>query len=223
LLTWLPLLAFLAVGCAPANYGKSAYGTDGYSLKNAHASPPSLMVAHKVERPLYLVLDPGKVKDTWELQTYQCEVGGAGCEHFKLTDFHEFVRRDLKHAMEAYFARVEVVDSASAIPPGESVVADVKVDAIKMRPMVTGILTHVFIQMTWGFALRPSEATEYTYSFAGTAESNDSYPTFEAGCGQLVENAIPAMLKKWVEEGGIDALAKPSKAPKTKAKGPASI
>jgi len=61
--------------------------------------------------------------------------------------------------------------------------------------------------MTWGFAMRRSDQPDYAYSFAGTASSNDSYPTFEAGCAQLIENAIPAMLKKWVEQGGIDALA----------------
>jgi hypothetical protein len=32
------------------------------------------------------------------------------------------------------------------------------------------------------------------------------HPTFEAGCAQLVENAIPGMLKKWTESGGIEAL-----------------
>jgi hypothetical protein len=57
-----------------------------------------------------------------------------------------------------------------------------------------------------GFALRGSDQQEYDYSFAGTATSNDTYPTFEAGCAQLVENAIPAMPKKWTESGGIEAL-----------------
>ena len=69
-----------------------------------------------------------------------------------------------------------------------------------------GYLTHQLIEMTWGFALRGSNHQEYAYSFAGTAASNDSYPTFEAGCAQLVENAIPAMLKKWTESGGIEML-----------------
>jgi hypothetical protein len=175
-------------------------------MKNVHATPASLMVVQKISRPLYIVLDGAKVKDTWDIETAACALNGPGCERFKLTDVQEFVRRDLRKAMEAYFSRVEVVDSKGAIPAIDHVVGDVKIDAITLREMVTGALTHVFIQMTWGFALRRSEATEYSYSFAGTAESQDSYPTFEAGCAQLVENAIPAMLKKWVEDGGINAL-----------------
>jgi hypothetical protein len=36
--------------------------------------------------------------------------------------------------------------------------------------------------------------------------SGDSYPTFEVGCAQLIEEAIPAMLKKRTEDGGSEAL-----------------
>lgn len=69
------------------------------------------------------------------------------------------------------------------------------------------MLTYVLIEMTWGFAMRKHDEDEYRYSFAGTAASNDSYPTFEAGLAQLVENAIPSMLKKWTEsEGGMQAF-----------------
>lgn len=200
-------LLLLTAGCATGNYRRSVYGTaGGYSLRNAHPTPPSLMVAHKIQRPLYIVLDAGKVKDTWTLETASCATGGAGCERFNLIDFQEFVRRDLRAAMANYFERVEVVDSAQALPTTPHVVADVKVDAIKLDALVRGYLTYQLIELTWGFALRGSDQQEYAYSFAGTATSNDSYPTFEAGCAQLVENAIPAMLKKWTENGGIEAL-----------------
>ena len=208
----LAVFALLAVGSA-GNYGKSVNGTaGGYSMTNVHAKPMSLMVARKVERPLYIVLDATKVKDTWPLETSACATGGMGCEHFNLMEVQQFVRRDLKAAMESYFSRVEVVDSAQALPSTPHVVAEVKVDDIRLNSLVRGAQTHVLIQMTWGFALRGSEQADYAYSFAGTAESNDSYPTFEAGCAQLVENAIPAMLKKWTESGGIEAL----RTPKTK-------
>ncbi len=207
----LPRFAFalvaLTVGCATGNYSRSVYGTaGGYSMRNVHPTPPSLMVARKIQRPLYIVLDASKVKDTWPLETASCATGTAGCERFKLIDFQEFVRRDLRSAMMNYFERVEVVDSAQALPPTPHVVADVKVDAIRLNALVRGYLTYQLIEMTWGFALRGSDQQEYAYSFAGTAASNDSYPTFEAGCAQLVENAIPAMLKKWTENGGIEAL-----------------
>jgi hypothetical protein len=197
----------LTAGCATGNYTRSVYGTaGGYSMRNVHPTPPSLMVARKIQRPLYIVLDTSKLKDTWQLETAACATGAGGCEHFNLLDFQEFVRRDLRTAMTNYFSRVEVVDSAQALPNTPHVVADVKVDNIRLNALVRGSLTYQLIEMTWGFALRGSDQQEYAYSFAGTSTSNDSYPTFEAGCAQLVENAIPAMLKKWTEGGGIEAL-----------------
>ena len=198
----------LTAGCAGSgNYTRSVYGTvGGYSMRNVHATPPSLMVAHKIQRPLYIVLDTSKVKDSWPLETAACATGASGCERFNLTELQEFVRRDLRAAMANYFSRVEVVESPQALPATPHVVADVKVDDIRLNALVRGYLTYQLIEMTWGFALRGSDQQEYAYSFAGTASSNDSYPTFEAGCAQLVENAIPAMLKKWTEGGGIEAL-----------------
>lgn len=198
----------LTFGCAgPGNYTRSVNGTvGGYSMKNVHATPPSLMVARKIQRPLYIVLDATKVKDTWPIETAACATRSMGCEHFNLMDVQEFVRRDLSAAMQNYFSRVEVVTSQEALPKTPHVVADVKIDDIRLNALVRGQLTYQIIEMTWGFAMRGSDQQEYAYSFAGTSASNDSYPTFEAGCAQLVENAIPAMLKKWTENGGIEAL-----------------
>jgi hypothetical protein len=197
----------LAFGCATGNYTRSVNGTvGGYSMRNVHSTPPSLMVARKINRPLFIVVDASKVKDTWTLATAPCAMGAANCEHFKLMDFQEFVRRDLRAAMTNYFSRVEVIDAGQPLPTTPHVVADVKVDDVRLNALVRGYLTYNLIEMTWGFALRGSDQQEYAYSFAGTATSNDSYPTFEAGCAQLVENAIPAMLKKWTENGGIEAL-----------------
>lgn len=199
------LLAAALAACGGSNYGTEA----GYSLKNAQAKPASLLIARKVDRPLYIVLDPARVKDTWELATPSCAVpSGVACEHFKLFNVHEFVRRDLKSAMENYFTRVEIAAPGQAPPSGPHVVADVKIDDIKLRDAVTSRLTYTLIEMTWGFALRRGEDNDYTYSFSGTAASSESYPTFEVGCGQLIENAIPAMLKKWTESGGIEQLRK---------------
>lgn len=206
----LALLPALLSACAVGgNYTRSVAGTvGGYSLANANAKPISLMVARKIQRPLYLVLDPARVKDTWQLKTAACATGGSGCEQFNLMQVQTFVRRDLKAAMENYFTRVEIVDSAQALPPATTayVVGDIKVDEIKLNSLQRGYLAYVLIEMNWGFALRASEHTDYDYSFAGLAQSNDSYPTFEAGLATLIENAIPAMLKKWTEGGGIEVL-----------------
>lgn len=205
-----PLVAslVLALSACATKGPRSAYGTvGGYSMTNAHPKPLSLMVANKIDRPLYIVLNPTKVKDTWTLSS--CAAPTSSCGQFDLMNVQEFVRRDLKATMENYFTRVEIVDPAKALPETPHVVADVKVDDIRLNFLVRGMLTHVLIEMSWGFALRESDQDEYAYSFAGTATSNDSYPNFETGCAQMIENAIPAMLKKWTEEGGFDAMRAP--------------
>lgn len=195
-------------GPTTSNYGRSVNGTTGYSMLNVHAKPPSLLVARKVERPLYLVVDSARVKDRWTLSTAPCATSSPGCEHAELTEFQEFVRRDLKAALASYFTTVEVVDSIASLPETPYAVADVKIDDIRLDAQVRGMLTYEIIEMTWSFALRTSEQQDYAFSFAGTSRSNDSYPTFEAGCGQLVENAVAGMLQKWTEAGGPSALAR---------------
>jgi hypothetical protein len=196
----------------PANYGKSAFGTQGgYSLKNASPKPANLLVARKIERPLYIVLDASRVKDVVPVATAACEIDAMGCERFNVFDAQTFVTRDLKQAMEVYFARVQVVPAGQPLPPGPAVVAEVKVDAFRLRALPRGSVTYQIIEMTWGFALRRTEDADFVYSFAGTATSADSYPTFEAGLGQLVEDAIPGMLKKWTEGGGVEALRQNAK------------
>ena len=200
-------LAPFTAGCGGGNYTRSVYGTSGgYSLKNAKPKPISLMVARKIDRPLYIVLDPAKVRDKWTIDTSACATGSSGCEHFQLMDAQAFVTRDLKASLSDFFSRVEVVAPGQPLPATPHVVADVKIDDIKIHELVRGMLTFAIIQMSWGFAMRKNEKKDYAYSFAGASESNDSYPTFEAGLGQMIENAIPSMLKKWTESGGVEAL-----------------
>ena len=91
-------------------------------------------------------------------------------------------------------------------PEGPHVIADVKVDEIKLRSVQRGMLTHVFIDMTWGIAMRRSEDADYVFSYAATSSSNDTYPTFEAGLVQLVENSLGEMTKKWTESEGFERL-----------------
>jgi hypothetical protein len=159
----------------------------------------SLLVAKKMQRPLYLVLEPARVKDSWEMS------GSSGT--FTLKEFQTFVRRDLKQAMAGYFERVEIVTSGDQIPPGAPhVIGDVKVDKVALHDLNAGRLTYTAIEMTWSFALRPSERAEYAFSFGGTATSSESYPTFEVGCAQMIESAIAGMLDKWTDKGALETF-----------------
>lgn len=184
-----------------------------YSMANVQAKPPSLMVAQKIQRPLYLVLDASRVPDTWDMKEASSFNPKDGPQ-FKLQDFQKFVTRDLKDAMGAYFTRVEVVKAGDPLPTEPHVVGDVKVDRVQLHSVPTGRLVYTLIEMTWGFGLRPSESPEYTFTFAGEGKSTESYPTFEVGCAQLVESSISGFLSKWTEKGGLENLRESTAADK---------
>ena len=176
-----------------------------YSMADVQAKPPSLMVAQKIQRPLYLVLDASKVKDSWNMKVASSMDPKDG-PSFKLLDFQRFVSRDLKEAMSNYFARVEVVKAGDPLPGEPHFIGDVKVDRVQLHSVPAGHLVYTIIEMTWGFGLRPSEKPEYVFTFAGEARSEEAYPTFEAGCAQLVESAITGFNKGLIEKGGLEAL-----------------
>jgi hypothetical protein len=208
----LPALVALSLstaGCFGSNYRSS------YSMLDVQAKPASLMVAQKIQRPLVLVLDPAKVPDTVDLKVAS-SMDPVNGPSFKLLQFQRFVDRDLKAAFGAYFSRVEVVQAGAPMPSEPHVVADVKVDRVQLHSVPAGGLMYVIIEMTWGVGLRPSEAKEYTFTFAGEAKSSETYPTFEAGMGQLVESAILGFNKGLVEKGALEALQKASAGPAKK-------
>jgi len=174
------VVSMIVVGCAT--------GPSTHSVKSLQLKPPSLMIARKSPRTLFIVLDPARVPETagplkWDL----------GTPH--ITDLHEFVRRDLVTAMANYFERVEVVAPGFAFPVQPHVVADVKVDGA--RPLVVG--QFALAEFTWGFALRPSEADDYLFSYAGTSRSEVSRSA-NAMIQSLLENAITDFVKAFTEK-----------------------
>jgi hypothetical protein len=195
----LGLAAFITGGCAHESAGGGGgKGLPSISYLEGKAQPPSLMVVHKIARPLYVMLDPARVRDTVEIN--------AASGHFLITDVQGFVKRDLKEAMQAYFERVEVVPAGTAVP-GDSFIADVKIDSLRTHDIPMGMMTSTVLELTWGFAIRRGDAQEYAFSFAGTETSSGAYRTAAIGCAQAAEAAISAMLAKLINDHGIDALA----------------
>ena len=192
-------LLLSVTGCAGSHYRPS------YSMANVSAKPASLMVAQKIQRPLYLVIDPARVPDSFGLQEASSFNPKDGPKT-KLEEFQRFVSRDLKEAMGNYFSRVEVVTAGSPLPSEPHVIGDVKVDRVQLHSTPVGGLVYTVIEMTWGMGLRPSESKEYAFTFAGEGRSSESYPTFEVGVAQLVESAILGFNKSLVEKGGLEAL-----------------
>ncbi len=199
------MLGLLAAVTLFGSAGCFSHYRPSYSMAQVQAKPPSLMVAQKIQRPLYLVLDSARVPDTWDMREAS-SMNPQNGPQFKLQDFQKFVTRDLKDAMSAYFSRVEVIKAGDPLPSEPHIIGDVKVDRVQLHSIPAGRLIYTLIEMTWGFGLRPSESPEYTFTFAGEGKSTESYPTFEVGCAQLVESSISGFLSKWTEKGGIESL-----------------
>ncbi|MBK7861088.1 MAG: hypothetical protein IPJ65_21260 [Archangiaceae bacterium] len=167
------------------------------SMRELAVAPPSLMTAQKNPRTLYLVLDPAKVPAEMTVLVGGKDQGG------RLTDVAQFVARDLKKAFEAFFAKVQVV-APEQVGTEPAVIADVKLDRIEVlvagsRP--DGILT-VYAgasAVTWGFAIRPSEAHEYLYSFAGESVGSTG-ETPELVFRSMFEAAIAQLLKGYTDQ-----------------------
>ena len=207
-------LALALAGCLGSHYRPT------YSMADVQAKPASLLVARKIPRTLVLVVDPARVPDAVALHE-STSFDPQGGEHFQLLEFRRFVSRDLRDALASYFDKVDVVPSGTPMPSEPHVVGDVKIDRVQLHSVPAGGLTYTIIEMTWGLGLRPSEAADYAFSFAGEGKSSESYPTFEAGMAQLVESAILGLNKGLTEKGGLEALQKALAAPEA-AKEPAA-
>lgn len=208
------------MGCAPRSKSASGKsGSDNLSLAEAKPTIPTLLVAKKIPRTLYIVLDPTRVPDDVDMSVshplFKREI--------HVGDFRLFVERDLKMALEPYFEKVVVVRTSAAIPDVPHIVADVKVDKVHTGAKQGGMSLYLPQEITWSFALRPSEESNYLFSYAGTSANSGQYPSFIEGLAEMIEVAITGMLKKWTEDDGIEKLRnyqapQPGTSPDTKTK-----
>ncbi len=165
------------------------------SLNEVEASPMSLMVAKKIEMPLIIILDPSKIAEPWEAS-----------RRMTISDWPTFVSRDLKASMETYFSSVVVQGPSDPVPTEPHAVVDVKIDRVQFRPIQAGGLTYNVMEMQWGMAVRLAGADDYLFSFAGTAQSKETYSSALVGLGQLIESAIGGMLSAWTEKDVTGSL-----------------
>ncbi len=157
--------------------------------------PPTIMVAKKLEVPLYIVLDPTRVKAEYTAPRVD-----------KLLNMQSFVTRDLSRLMSEYFSEVKIVSSATEAPKEHAVIADVKVDEFKGEQVILSGNGYTVLVMTWSFALRPSDSEEYLFSFAGIAKSKPNEPSWNVAVTDLLENALTGLLDKWASAGAINSL-----------------
>lgn len=172
------VLALVLVGC----------GGGGVNVEALSPTPPTLMVATKLKTPLYIVLDPGRVKPAYEVE----RIG-------TITNMSTFVSRDVKRAMGEYFATVEIVPNEAAITVERYVIADVKVDGFKKGSVSDGQTSYSVFEMTWSLALRPSDSKDYWFSFAGISPSNYMEKSWKGAVNTMLEGALTGLLKGWAE------------------------
>jgi hypothetical protein len=162
-------------------------------------TPPSLMIAKKSSRTLYIVVDSVKVPPSMPVLVGGQDRGG------KLVDVPQFVARDLKQAMLTYFNDVQVVSAGTPFGAAPYAVADVRLDRVEV--LVTGRRTSGMVvtsagsaALSWGFGLRVGEADEYLYSFAGeSAGMPGEEPNFVFR--SMFESAITDLLKGYSDKG----------------------
>ena len=181
--------------------GMSSCAMAPVRVSQLQVTPPSLLVARKASRPLFIVLDPSKVPDSVVIPEDELK-------EIQVFELHAFVKRDLKRAMENFFDRVEVVPPDFKFPDGAFVRADVRVDRVTARVVkavevgdASNVAAQIFGEMTWAYALRPSEAPDYLYSFAAASKGKYSMThvsetpklfasTFEVAISELVEGMV---------------------------------
>jgi len=172
-----------------------ACGGGGVNVAVLSPSAPTLMVASKLQTPLYIVLDPARVKPAYEVD----RIG-------TVSNMGSFVSRDLKAAMSEHFATVKIVSNASEITEEPHVVADVKVDGFKKSSVSDGAASYSVFEMTWSFALRPSDSSDYLFSFAGISPSDYRAKSMDAVVSGMLELALTGLLEKWAESGTFGKL-----------------
>jgi hypothetical protein len=198
------LLGAAACGGARASAGGTGAAADVYTVdlhaRTVQASPP--MIAKPLPRRLLLVVDPQKVADTLPIAKWQQRGKTAA-----VAGVQQYVAASLQKTLGAYFRDVAVVAPGFAEPSEPYVVADLRVDGVEARSIATGSLTYVILNLTWAIAVRPSEADEYLFSFAGVAPSAETYGSLEEGCDQMMRSALHGLLESWTEKDVFGALA----------------
>jgi hypothetical protein len=179
-------LSFTLVGCAVTA-----------DLSRNTVRPPTLMVARPSPRTLYIVMTTDNVPDAFPVRNSPHSV----------ISFRSFFGETLQRAMRPYFAAVEVVSAPPVAAVGTAVIADVRVDGVEARDLPVGQLIYTTLHLQWAFAIRPAEASEYAFTFAGEGVSDHAYRTLGEGFEQMTLSAIQGLMEGWTENDVFSLLA----------------
>jgi hypothetical protein len=167
----------------------------GIHVDTLSPKPAKLMVATKVDVPLYIVLDSAKVQDVYQ-------VDGFGT----VSGMHAFVERDVRGIMSEYFSDVKVISSASGASGDKFVLADVSIVRLTKQTVVRAGVGHKILELNWNFALRTNDAQDYMFSFAGIAQSEAPAKSLAEVGTRLIENSLTGLLDEWAASDAFSKL-----------------
>jgi hypothetical protein len=173
-----------------AAFALLALAIAGCSLQPVYTShlyvrPAMPIVATRIERPLYIILDPAQVPD-------QYTIPAGTIKELTIYEIRDFVRRDLRGTLATYFAHVEVVAPGAPIPD-DALVALVQIQGFAMdsqgaesmgyavgasgvAPVYTSSVS-AHGRMDWAFAIRAPGERDYAFSFSERASSTTALVT----------------------------------------------
>lgn len=153
----------------------------------------AMPVLKPLPRTLYLVLEEERVPSSLKIENSIVEIDG----------FREFFGRTLQEGLASYFTGIEVLESPKALPDEAHFVANVVVESLKHQ---SDTFKSIY-ELRWSFAVRASEAEEYTFALAGTNTVTARYGA-KTNTKNLMSAAMDSLHEKWSEKEVMQALRK---------------
>ena len=158
LLSWVCLSA--ACGCARI--------AQPVSVAQFRASLLPTLVATKIQTPLYLVVSESEVPDRVHVTGMQIAIFTV--PDLDLVQVRTFATRDLKHALESYFAHVNLIFDPAQLPSTPHLRGDVRLTKIEYQRQISagyrGQQNELFGAVEWAFGIKVSSQADFVYKFS---------------------------------------------------------
>ena len=156
---------------------------------------PQPLDTRRIEIPLYIVLDPGKLPN-------DMTAGGKGVKPVEVTGLHAFVERDLQKALSQVFASVTVAPPSQPAPAGIFFTGEVLVNTLSTfagPPAPGSDKPGAYARMQWSLHIRAYGAPADAFVYQGTAQGTvpitsvrETSPAFQSmfedALGRLMAN-----------------------------------
>lgn len=184
----------------------AACATDPVHTTQLRIQPTRPLVAHRIVRPLYVVLDPAQVPDHYTIPP-------GSVKEIQIFEIREFVRRDLRAALTAVFEQVDIVEPTDAQLPVGTLTATVQIQRFGAVPDQTGSnAMRVTTQMGWSFAIAVKGQREFLFSSTETVTGGFAMTTVTQtpeGLQSTYQLALEHLLAKLADPAVLARLEPP--------------